>query len=101
MLFFALDAESETLVQAALDAAAVGRTTLIVAHRLSTVQNADIIFVVHRGKVVETGTHKSLIAMRGHYFKLVESQMEVKKASSTTTSSSPSSTPSPPSTTSL
>ncbi|KNE72357.1 hypothetical protein AMAG_16841 [Allomyces macrogynus ATCC 38327] len=73
----ALDAESEVAVQRALDAASKGRTTIAIAHRLSTVANSDIIFVLQHGKVVEQGTHKDLIAKRGFYFKLVEAQMDM------------------------
>ncbi|CAN6486540.1 unnamed protein product [Victoria cruziana] len=58
----ALDAESEKSVQEALDRVMVGRTTVVVAHRLSTIRNADIIAVVQEGKIVETGTHEELIS---------------------------------------
>ncbi|KAL3330883.1 hypothetical protein AABB24_034621 [Solanum stoloniferum] len=58
----ALDAESEKSVQDALDRVMVGRTTVIVAHRLSTIRNADIIAVVNNGKIAETGTHEELIS---------------------------------------
>ncbi|KAF5735037.1 P-glycoprotein [Tripterygium wilfordii] len=58
----ALDAESEKSVQEALDRAMVGRTTVVVAHRLSTIRNADVIAVVHEGKIVETGSHEELIS---------------------------------------
>lgn len=57
----ALDAESERSVQVALDRVMVGRTTVVVAHRLSTIRNADIIAVVQCGKLVETGTHEQLM----------------------------------------
>jgi len=57
----ALDTESERVVQEALDKAAIGRTTIIIAHRLSTIQNADIIAVVQNGKIMETGSHESLM----------------------------------------
>ncbi len=63
----ALDAESERLVQGALEAAMVGRTTLVIAHRLATVQRADRIIVMEHGKIVETGTHASLVAAGGLY----------------------------------
>ncbi|WBR99939.1 ABC transporter transmembrane domain-containing protein [Pseudoduganella sp. SL102] len=63
----ALDAESERLVQSALEAAMVGRTTVIIAHRLATVQRADRIIVMEDGRIVETGTHKSLVARGGSY----------------------------------
>ncbi len=69
-----LDAESERLVQSALEAAMVGRTTVIIAHRLATVQRADRIIVMEDGKVVETGTHNSLVALGGIYANLAALQ---------------------------
>jgi ATP-binding cassette subfamily B protein len=70
----ALDAESERLVQSALEAAMVGRTTLIIAHRLATVQRADRIIVLEDGRIVETGTHASLVALGGVYANLAALQ---------------------------
>lgn len=70
----ALDAESERLVQSALEAAMVGRTTVIIAHRLATVQRADRIIVMEDGRIVETGTHKSLVALGGIYANLAALQ---------------------------
>jgi len=70
----ALDSESEKVVQAALDAAARGRTTIAVAHRLSTIQKADIIYVFDQGKIVESGSHQELIRLKGRYFELVNMQ---------------------------
>ncbi|KAI9677521.1 MAG: GTPase-activating protein [Caeruleum heppii] len=70
----ALDSESEKVVQAALDAAARGRTTIAVAHRLSTIQKADMIYVFDQGRIVEHGTHTELLANRGRYFELVNLQ---------------------------
>jgi ATP-binding cassette subfamily B (MDR/TAP) protein 1 len=70
----ALDSESEKVVQAALDLAAKGRTTIAVAHRLSTIQKADMIFVFDQGRVVEQGTHNELLAQKGRYFELVNLQ---------------------------
>jgi ATP-binding cassette subfamily B protein len=70
----ALDAESERLVQSALEAAMVGRTTLIIAHRLATVQRADRIVVLEDGRIVETGTHASLVALGGIYANLAALQ---------------------------
>ncbi|KAJ6094416.1 hypothetical protein N7467_001929 [Penicillium canescens] len=70
----ALDSESEKIVQAALDAAARGRTTIAVAHRLSTIQKADIIYVFDQGKIVESGTHTELLRTKGRYYELVNLQ---------------------------
>lgn len=72
----ALDAESEHLVQEALGRLMVGRTTLVIAHRLSTVQSADRIAVLSRGRVVESGDHAALIAQGGLYAALVSRQFE-------------------------
>ena len=70
----ALDAESERLVQGALEAAMEGRTTLVIAHRLATVQKADRILVLDEGRLVETGTHASLVALGGIYANLAALQ---------------------------
>jgi len=70
----ALDAESEAKVQQALERLMAGRTTLLIAHRLSTVRRADVIYVIDRGRVVETGTHDSLSAQGGLYARLAKSQ---------------------------
>ncbi|PKX90113.1 ABC transporter ATP-binding protein [Aspergillus novofumigatus IBT 16806] len=70
----ALDSESEKLVQAALDTAAQGRTTIAVAHRLSTVQKADMIYVFNQGRIIEFGTHSELMQKRSAYFELVSLQ---------------------------
>ncbi len=72
----ALDAESETLVQKALDGLMTGRTTLVIAHRLATVLKADRILVMDQGRVVEEGTHQSLIREGGIYAKLARLQFE-------------------------
>ena len=63
----ALDAQSEQLVQEALDRLSSGRTTLVVAHRLSTIQKADLIIVLDKGRIVETGTHQTLLDKNGLY----------------------------------
>lgn len=70
----ALDSESEHLVQQALDKAAEGRTTISVAHRLSTIQKADKIFVLQAGKLVESGTHSELLQRKGRYSQFVKEQ---------------------------
>lgn len=70
----ALDSESEKVVQAALDKAARGRTTIAVAHRLSTIQKADMIYVFDQGRIVENGTHAELMKRGERYFELVNLQ---------------------------
>jgi ATP-binding cassette subfamily B (MDR/TAP) protein 1 len=75
----ALDSESEHVVQAALDKAAKGRTTIAVAHRLSTIQKADIIYVFDQGVIVESGDHSELMKKGGRYSELVSLQSLAKK----------------------
>ena len=70
----ALDTESEKLVQEALENLMKDRTTLVVAHRLSTIRNADLICVLHEGQIVEQGTHDELLAKGGYYSRLIEMQ---------------------------
>ncbi|KAK1976431.1 P-loop containing nucleoside triphosphate hydrolase protein [Colletotrichum cereale] len=70
----ALDSESEKVVQEALDVAARGRTTIAVAHRISTVEHADRIYVLEGGRIVEQGTHRALVKARGRYSELVRLQ---------------------------
>jgi ATP-binding cassette subfamily B protein len=78
----ALDSVSERVVQEALDTAAHGRTTIAIAHRLSTVINADVIFVVDDGRIVERGTHTELVAADGLYAALVAEQARSATAAS-------------------
>ncbi|KAJ4324676.1 hypothetical protein N0V84_003800 [Fusarium piperis] len=70
----ALDSESEKIVQAAFEKARKGRTMIAVAHRLATIQNADVIFVFDQGRVVEKGAHAELIKKQGVYFEMCQSQ---------------------------
>ncbi|OUM68095.1 hypothetical protein PIROE2DRAFT_4230 [Piromyces sp. E2] len=70
----ALDNQSEKIVQAALDSAASGRTTLVIAHRLSTVKNANLIIVMEKGSIIESGTHEELMALKQYYYNLVKNQ---------------------------
>ena len=72
-----LDASNERAIVENLDKFYKGKTVVVVAHRLSTVKNADQIIVLDKGKVVETGNHKSLIAKRGTYYNLVKNQLEL------------------------
>ena len=72
-----LDASNERAIVENLDKFYKGKTVVVVAHRLSTVKNADQIIVLDKGKVVETGNHKSLTAKRGAYYKLVKNQLEL------------------------
>jgi subfamily B ATP-binding cassette protein MsbA len=70
----ALDTESEAQVQAALERLMAGRTTILIAHRLSTVKGADRIYVIDKGQVVETGTHAELVRLKGLYARLAKAQ---------------------------
>jgi len=73
----ALDACNEKMIMENLDKFFKGRTVIIVAHRLSTVKNADQIVVLHKGEIVEIGTHVELVAKRGAYYELVSNQLEL------------------------
>jgi ATP-binding cassette subfamily B multidrug efflux pump len=74
-----IDTETEIIVQHALHNISAGRTTMIVAHRLSTIQHADQIIVMHKGKVREVGNHFQLLAQRGYYHRLYELQFKEQK----------------------
>jgi len=63
----ALDSESERAIQDALDELMQDRTTFVIAHRLTTIENADVIVVMHEGKIVESGRHAELLQLKGHY----------------------------------
>jgi subfamily B ATP-binding cassette protein MsbA len=70
----ALDTESEKLVQDALNNLMQNRTSIIIAHRLSTIQHADLIVVIDKGMIVETGSHNELMSRNGVYKRLIEMQ---------------------------
>jgi len=72
-----LDIESERLVQSALEKLIKNRTTFIIAHRLSTVRNADKILVLEKGKIVEQETHKELIKKKGKYYQFYSLQFKI------------------------
>jgi ATP-binding cassette subfamily B protein len=71
-----LDTESEQLIQASMATLLAGRTTFVIAHRLSTVRRADLILLMEDGRVIERGTHESLMRARGEYYRMVLRQME-------------------------
>jgi ATP-binding cassette, subfamily B, bacterial HlyB/CyaB len=72
-----LDAESERIIQTNLNTILKGRTTIVIAHRLSTIRQADLILVLDRGILVESGTHTELMAKQGHYFYLNQQQLSI------------------------
>lgn len=65
-----IDTETEELIQSSLEKMRKGRTTIAIAHRLSTIQKADLICVLHKGKIVERGNHQQLLAQKGLYYKM-------------------------------
>jgi ATP-binding cassette subfamily B protein len=69
-----VDTDTELLVRSALERMVTGRTSVVIAHRLSTVQRADVILVMHKGQLREMGTHQELLAARGLYYKLYQLQ---------------------------
>ncbi len=71
-----IDTHTERLIQDAIDKLLTGRTSIVVAHRLSTIRNADEILVMHRGKIIERGTHSQLIKLEGYYSRLYELQFK-------------------------
>jgi ATP-binding cassette subfamily B (MDR/TAP) protein 1 len=82
----ALDTESEALVQEALEKLMQGRTSIVIAHRLATILNADNIFMIDHGNVIESGTHAELVEKKGAYYKLVSIQMKLGEEKSEKTS---------------
>jgi ATP-binding cassette subfamily B protein len=71
-----LDTESEQLIQASMSTLLAGRTTFVIAHRLSTVRRADLILLMEEGRIIERGDHEQLMQARGAYYGMVVRQME-------------------------
>ena len=69
-----VDSQTEELIQKATEKLTQGRTSIVIAHRLATIQNADKILVMEQGEIVESGTHAELLALKGYYSKLFELQ---------------------------
>ena len=72
-----IDTRTESIVQQGMDALMKGRTVFVIAHRLSTVRNADVIMVLENGRIIERGSHDQLIAQRGRYYQLYTGVFEL------------------------
>jgi ATP-binding cassette subfamily B protein len=72
-----VDVETEKMIQQAISRLTKGRTTFAIAHRLSTLRNADRLIVLERGEVSESGSHEELMASKGTFYKLVETQSQI------------------------
>ena len=72
-----IDTRTEAIVQKGMDALMAGRTVFVIAHRLSTVQNSDVIMVLEQGEIIERGSHKELIAAKGKYYQLYTGAFEL------------------------
>ena len=75
-----VDTRTEAIIQKALETLLAGRTSVVIAHRLSTVRNADVILVVGAGRIVERGTHEELLDVKGRYFELYQQQFRSQPA---------------------
>lgn len=85
-----IDTETEALIQSALEVLKKGRTTFIIAHRLSTIRSADQILVLHRGEIVERGSHDELMTQGGRYFQMYQLQSGTVATDSASSSATPS-----------
>ena len=65
-----IDTRTEQLVQSGMDSLMLGRTTFVIAHRLSTIKNSDVIMVLEQGRIIERGSHESLLEQKGRYYQL-------------------------------
>ena len=72
-----IDTRTEAIVQAGMDSLMKGRTVFVIAHRLSTVRNADVILVIEGGKIIERGNHAELISQKGRYYQLYTGAFEL------------------------
>ena len=72
-----IDTRTESIVQQGMDALMKGRTVFVIAHRLSTVRNSDVIMVLENGRIIERGSHDQLIAQRGRYYQLYTGVFEL------------------------
>ena len=72
-----IDTRTEAIVQEGMDALMKGRTVFVIAHRLSTVQNSDVIMVLEKGKIIERGTHDELLKEKGRYYQLYTGAFEL------------------------
>lgn len=72
-----IDTRTEAIVQKGMDALMKGRTVFVIAHRLSTVQNADVIMVLEQGRIIERGSHEQLISEKGKYYQLYTGAFEL------------------------